>query len=258
MGASPPSLLSLLGGESLLSNPIELYGIIMILAALVIVGLLARTLLKSYRENQNIGTLYFALAFILLIIAAAFLFIEQLFYTNGNITIGDIGGMIATVAVGSSMVLINLFAFHNTFPERVKILGTIVGLLTALYVGTMLWAIPQGPPIKDVINSEIVYLQVWIDILIICTVIPIVLVAPMTFHYFGLKVKSENPSNAKRSYWFAAGFYIFGLGYTGELVPFFPSDISNILRTTYLITRIILYICFTMPDWFKTRIGWTS
>ncbi|MHA1378573.1 MAG: hypothetical protein ACTSRG_09345 [Candidatus Helarchaeota archaeon] len=257
MGASPPNFLSLISEESMLNDPIELFGIIVILIALFLIVIFSRILYKSYKENHDIATLYLIIAFILLVIAAFFLFIEQFAYSMGNISLGDIGGIIATISVGSSMVFVALFAFHNTFPDKVKILGTLVAIGSIIYVGTISWAILQSPPIKDVINNEIIY-TTWINILIYCTVIPIILVAPMTFHYFGYKIRAENKPSSNRSYWFAVAFYIFGAGYIGELAPFFPTFLSNILRVTYLIAAIILYNCFTMPEWFKKRLGMTS
>lgn len=245
--------------ESILSDPLELFGIIIILVALIFVAILSRILLKSYKENKARPTLYFFLAFILLIIAAIFLFIEQFGYSSiGDPNIGDIGGVIATIAVGSSMVFVDLFSFHNTFPGKVKILGTIVGLVTAIYVGTIIWAILTGPPVKDVINSEIVYLETWINILIYCTVIPIIIVAPFTFYYYAYRVRDENKPNSRRSLWLGTGLAIFGAGYIAELAPFFPTILSIPFRVTYLIAAIILYNCFTLPEWFKKRIGWPT
>ncbi len=250
--------LSQISNKSLLSNPIELYGIIVILIALVIVSLLTRVCLKSYKENQNIATLYFALAFVFLIAAAVFLFVEQLGYSSlGKPDIGDIGGIIATIAVGTSMVFIDLFAFQNTFPDKVKLFGIIVAIGSIIYVGTIDWAILTGWPVKDIVNFEIVYYETWINVLIYCTVPPIVLIAPITFYYFAYKAQNENAPSASRSRFFGTGLLIFAIGYIAELAPFFPTVLSNLLRTTYLIAGIMLYIAFTMPDWYKKRIGWT-
>jgi hypothetical protein len=49
------------------------------------------------------------------------------------------------------------------------------------------------------------------------------------------------------------GLSCFGLGYLLTFIPILAISLSFFLATT-----IIMYICFSMPEWFKNRIGWDS
>jgi len=246
-------------GYSILSNPYELIGLILILTGLVLVGILAGVLYKSYRQTKMKPTLYFFLAFVFFIIAAFFLFLEKLSYASmGSMLLGDISMILSMVTVGIAIIFIDLFAFHNTYPDHVRSLGSIIVIITCITFGIRLWGLYVGPPIMDIINFEIVYLDLGVNIILYGTIIPVIVIGPLTFYYFSIKSYKENKPNSIRSFWFGTGLLCFGVGYIAEVAPFFPTEFSILFRSTYIISAIILYICFTMPDWFKDKIGWTE
>ncbi|MHA1301452.1 MAG: hypothetical protein ACTSO9_18680 [Candidatus Helarchaeota archaeon] len=253
MGASPLYHLEFLGnkllGYSILDNPMEVIGLGILMVMLVFVSILSVKLYKSYKETKMLSTLYFFLAFFFFIIAAFFLILEKFSYsTLGNVTLGDIGGVIALNFSGVAIICMNLFAINNTYPERIKIYGTIISVVTEIYTWVLCWAILTGPPIKDIINYEIIYGEIWIDILIYVTAIPVLLIAPLTFLYFAYKTKAESPANSRRSKWFGIGIIFFDIAYILEIAPFFPSVLSIPFRSFFIISVVILYICFT-KDW---------
>ena len=73
-----------------------------------------------------------------------------------------------------------------------------------------------------------------------------------------IRVKEENPPASNRASWFGNAFLVYAIGQVVEFAPFFPTEFSVPLRITYVIAALIFYICFTMPEWFKKRIGWES
>ena len=120
--------------------------------------------------------------------------------------------------------------------------------ITTIYVEVLCWAILSGPPIMDVVNYEIVYNEMWINILIYCTAPTGLFFAPATFYYFGIKSREESRANSNRSIWFGTGVVFFDIAYILEVAPFFPSELSIPFRSFFLVAAIIMYFCFT-KEW---------
>ena len=91
--------------------------------------------------------------------------------------------------------------------------------------------------------------------------IPLGLMSPIMFFYFSVQSASLNKANAMRSFWMGVALSAFFMGYILEVMAI-ASPIVDILliiaRCLMLFAALLLYICFSMPDWFKTRIGWTE
>ena len=246
-------------GYSVLKNPLELIGLGIIVMALIMVAILAQQMLKSYRETKMTATLYWALAFLFLLIAVIFLIIEKVcFSTLGNQGFGRLMAVIALMTSGVAIVCFDLFAFHTTYPEKVPFLGTLVSILAAIYAGSLIYAIISGSAdLARVEHYELVYSPT-IDIIVYCTLLPIILLAPIIFFYYSGRMKEENPPNSKRSSWIGTGMLFFAIGYVAEVAPFMPSEFSIPMRIFFVLAAFVLWICFSMPDWFKNRIGWTD
>ncbi|MHA1301453.1 MAG: hypothetical protein ACTSO9_18685 [Candidatus Helarchaeota archaeon] len=245
-----------LAGYSILKNPWELIGLAIILIAMIIVAFLAQQMFKSYNETKMKATLYWALAFFFLLIAVIFLIIEKVSYsTLGNANLGDLMAILALITSGTAIVCFDIFSFHTTYPERVTILTIFVSILAAIYVGSLCFAIIQGYPWADVQSYELVY-NPMIDIIVYCTLMPIILIAPIIFFYYASRMHEENPPNSRRSNWIGIGLLCFATGYIAEVAPFMPPTFSIPFRIFFVLAGYILWICFSMPDWFKSRIGW--
>ncbi|MHA1378357.1 MAG: hypothetical protein ACTSRG_08235 [Candidatus Helarchaeota archaeon] len=247
-----------IAGYSVLKNPWELIGLGIILVAMIIVAFLAQQMFKNYKETKMIATLYWALAFFFLLVAVVFLIIEKVSYsTLGNADLGDLMAILALITSGAAIVFFDIFSFHTTYPERVKVLTSFVSILATIYVGSLVYAIISGYPLADVKAYELVY-NPFIDIIVYCTLLPIILIAPIIFFYYASRMREESPPNSKRSNWIGTGLLFFAIGYIAEVAPFLPTEFSIPFRIFFVLAGYTLWVCFSMPDWFKNRIGWTE
>ena len=243
-------------GKSILQNPMELFGLGLLLIAFVVLILLLIPVYKSYKQSEQRSTLYFFLAIFCNLIGAVFLIGEKFSYSSiGDVALGDIFSVFALNVAGVGILFLVLFAFENSYPERVPLFGTIVGIVLFTYTWTLCWAILTGPPVMDIVNFEIEYKEFWINILIYVTAIPIMLIAPITFFIFAKKTRTENSQASKRAFWFGMGTLFYAIGYTVEIAPFFPTVLSIPLRSFLTGAAILLYLTFTLPEWFKKATG---
>lgn len=243
---------------SILNEPMELIGLIILSITAVIVIAMINYLNKSYKETKAVETLLFYVAIILLLAALVTLTLEKFSYsTLGLPKLGDILAWVAFIPSGAAVVCADAFSFRTTFPNHVRIFTSFVILLVAIYISVLTWAINQGPPVSNVIDFEVVYSQL-ITLIVYATLIPIVMIGPVIFFYFAYKVRSENKPNSNRSFWFGLGFTCFALGYVNEVSPAFPVELAAPFRLFFLASAILFYTCFKMPSWFKKRTGWTE
>ncbi|NVM01326.1 MAG: hypothetical protein HWN67_03260 [Candidatus Helarchaeota archaeon] len=242
---------------SILKNPLELFGLGIIIVAMIIVAFLAYQMFNSYRETKMAATLYWALAFGFLLIAVIFLIIEKVSYsTLGNRSLGDTMAIFALIFSGAAIVCFDIFSFHTTYPDRVKILTVIVSLIAAIYVGILVYSIILSYPHADVVNYELVY-EPKTYIIVYCTLLPIILIAPSIFFYYSSKMRDNNPPNSIRARWMGIGLLFFAIGYITEVAPFL-GELAIPFRIFFVLAGITLWICFRMPEWFKSKIGWTE
>ncbi|MFX0136059.1 MAG: hypothetical protein ACFFDN_20630 [Candidatus Hodarchaeota archaeon] len=244
-----------LAGYSVLKNPLELFGLGIIIVAMIIVTILAFQMFRNYRETKMVATLYWALAFGFLLIAVIFLIIEKVSYsTLGNRSLGDTMAIFALIFSGAAIVCFDIFSFHTTYPDNVKILTLFVSIIAAIYVGVLIYSIILGYPHADVVNYELVY-EASTDIIVYCSLLPIILLAPLIFFYYSSKMRENNPPNSIRARWMGIGLLFFAIGYITEVAPFL-GILAIPFRIFFLLAGIVLWICFSMPDWFKQKIGW--
>ena len=250
---------------------IDIIGLLIIIVTMVVIILNVKVLLNSYKETKNISTLYFAFVFIFFIGAIVFLLVEKvtltLHDTNGTILMAILGGWSAILALifsGCSIVTINLFAFHNTFPERKKILVPIIGILATIYVFLLCYSIftsmHMGGVLAEIVLGEITYNN-YISMWSFLALIPCAISGPVVFFYFSGMTRETNAPNSKRSFWMGFAITLFFIGYVIEVVPIQHPIIAYLSipgRLCFLLAAYILNVCFSMPEWFKNRIGWTE
>lgn len=252
-----------MSGSSILSNPLESIGLLFLIVALIIGIFTLKEIYKKYKKTEDINTLTFFLAGVSLFLSTTFLNISILCYSYfGLLDLGNIMEISATVCTGFTGSLIDIFAIRFTYPTRVKIFSILASVGALIYVGISSWAIIQGIPFSYFINFNnfrINFDQTFhpiIALIIYCVLIPILTIPPILFFFFGTKIRENDRARSNLSLWFGVGLSIASITIFNEIAPVFWGELANPLRILSPIWVIIIYVCFTMPDWFKHRIGW--
>ncbi|NHI91868.1 MAG: hypothetical protein EAX96_05155 [Candidatus Lokiarchaeota archaeon] len=245
-----------------MQNPLEFvgYGIIILIVIFVILNI--RVLLQKYKHTENKNTLVFTFAFIMFLGAIVTLLIQTLTLELDEF-IGRMMAILALIFSGTAIVLINYFSFNNTFPEKKVGLTIIISLVAVIYVSILTHANINGlygGNLSDIIAGEVAYDPTISLISFIC-LIPLGLISPIMFFYFSVQSASLNKANSLRSFWMGVAISAFFSGYILEVMAI-ASPIVDILlifgRILMFVAALILYICFSMPDWFKNKIGWVE
>ncbi|MFX1450756.1 MAG: hypothetical protein ACFFCM_07940 [Promethearchaeota archaeon] len=245
-------------GVSILDNPMEVFGLIIVIILEVVIALLIYRAFTSYRETKMFSTMLWLLAFSFIFVGVIFLILEKVAYsTLGNIGLGDLMTILALITSGAGIVCFDMFSFHTAYPDYEKGLSVIVSSLAAIYIGALSFAIATGSPNSEIINNEPVY-SLGFDIIAYLTLVPLLAIAPFVFLFFYWRNRDRERGPALRGLWIGIAFLFFAFGYISEAAPYFPADLAIPLRVFHLIAASLLYICLTMPDWFKNRIGWTD
>jgi len=229
------------------------------------------TLIKKYQSSKQKSILYFLLGYLLFLIAGGFLIIEKLgliIYMSNPIKMVELiirlNVIIGMILAGIAVVLINLFAFENVFTEKKLIPIILVASITGFYTSLIIFInvtdyldILELAPIVlgEITYDSIIYL-ILIPSAIICGVF-----APSVLYYFSAKQWKKNNPAAQRSLWLAIAITIFAFGYLIEIGIIVVVNLGIIAffgRLFMLISGILLYICFKMPQWFKDLINWTE
>ena len=101
------------------------------------------------------------------------------------------------------------------------------------------------------------YYPLIIQLIIYITAIPSAIFPPAVFFYFAKKIREENKPQSSFSVLFGIGLVCIAFGYIFGFFVFIPLVILPVItRGLYLSFIIIMYVCFSMPDWFKRRINW--
>ncbi len=241
-------------GVDIYRQPMQVFLLlILLIAGCFLIGIIYE-LNKDYKKRQSTETLLFLIGLIFLIPVIILGIISGLCYSVlGLPDLGILLTIIGMFPVQITYLCVNLFAIRMTFPKRYKVILVILVLLSVITVGSQLWAIDQGPPHFDIINFGIIYsLEVQIvrfTALILAAVFPI-----SVFYYYAAKIREENKPRSNLSLWLGTGILCFVLAFQIPTI----APIFRIIQAFYLPAAIIFYVCFSMPEWFKKRIGWVD
>ncbi|NVM04006.1 MAG: hypothetical protein HWN67_16865 [Candidatus Helarchaeota archaeon] len=241
-------------GRSLFDQPIDLILLGALLVAFVFLIGIIRALYKDYKKTETVETLLFLLGMITLIPANIFGIVTNLCYsTLGMPEIAEIITIINLFPMQFTYLCVNLFAIRMTFPKRYKLILVILLILSVIMIGTVTWAITKGPPYFNVINFAQVY-SLNIQIIRFICLIPVAVIPISVFYYYATKVREENRATSNRSIWLGTGILSFAIA---VIIPTVAVEL-RVFQALYVPAAIIFYVCFSMPDWFKRRIGWTK
>ncbi len=235
-------------------NPAELITLISLLISGIFLAGIIHALYINYMKNKLIETLFFLLGMICLIIASVFAIILRFILLNWGLRgLGDLISVIMGIIVLICIVLVNLFSIRVTFPKKYKNILVILLILSAILVYSGLWAAIQGPPHVRVIDFVVVFSPVFMLIRFFC-LLPFSIIPISLFFYYAKKVRSEQRAHSNRSIWLGLGILCFAT--TILVTTVIPK--LQLIQILFVPAAIIFYVCFSMPDWFKRRIGWTD
>ena len=239
------------GFDTLILNTLQ----IIVMSALLVEAIaFSFVILKKYKLTKNVVNLYFVILFFDLIIAGIILTIEQLsFIVLGNQLLGRTFRALVLIPTTIAGTIINLIAFHLTYTEHKWKLVIPIIVLILIVDYFMAFAIITGEPWSYVNISEIYYSPEIFLILIICD-IPVFFAPIATFFYYSYEARTTDLPNAKRGFFMALGILLFSIPYVFEMIPR-PLIVVVSLRSLYIASITILFICFSMPQWFKDFIG---
>ncbi|MFX0136152.1 MAG: hypothetical protein ACFFDN_21110 [Candidatus Hodarchaeota archaeon] len=235
------------GDPSGLLTPILAFSILGVTALSIV------KLFKKYKETKEKSTLSWAFSLLFIELALTFIIIENISYTVlGQPDFGRIISLIAISCIICVIINLNNFALSMTYPTHKNKLLIIVGVLGIISIFLVIYANILGPPYAEIRGFILTY-DFRISYFILAFVIPNFFIGPIIFFYFASKVREENRPKSNLSLWMGIGLTCFGFGYVSTFIPILAISLSFFLATT-----IIMYICFSMPEWFKSRIGWVS
>ena len=239
-------------GQSIFNQPLELFlTVIYAPLAILLFGIIYE-LYKNYKETEAVETLLFLLGMIVLFPSTVGGLINRLcFATFGSPELGLVISLLLQFPMQFTYLAVNIFAIRVTFPKQYRIALVILLILSVILIGTVTWAILQGPPMAKITNFIVVY-SLEIQIVRFATLVPVAVIPTGVFFYYAGKNWEENRPKSARAAWLGLAILSFAIGvlFTSVSAEF------RLFIIAYLPAAIIFYVCFAMPDWFKRRIGW--
>ncbi len=235
-----------------------IFTFVYLLAGVFLIALLFR-LYKNYKQTESVEILLFFLGLLLLLISNIIFIFRRLTYASlGLWGLGDLLTIILQFPSELGVLLINSFAIRATFPKRSKIVFSSVLTIIVIKWIVESWAIMIGPPLYDVINFDIVY-SLEYSLIRLIFLLPIYIIPPGVFFYSSKVIREESKPKSTRAMWLGIGMLCFAVPFlTVPIAVIIIGYVFRIVEILVVFAPIIFYICFTMPDWFKRRIGWTS
>lgn len=227
--------------------------IIFIIAGAFSIGII-NELYKNYKQRATVETLLFLIGIITLIPSNIFLVLVNLFYWILVLPeIAEICILITLLLTQVTVLCIDLFAIRMTFPKRYKIVLFVLLLLAVINITTQYWATLQGPPYLIFYEYTTIY-SIDIQIIRFITLVPVAVIPISVFYYYAVKIREENRAKSNRSLWLGTGILFFAFA----LLMLSIASVTRIFVILFIPSAIIFYLCFSMPEWFKRRIGWTE
>ena len=231
-------------------------------------------LIKSYRLKKSRAILIFILAFIFaltgsIILAAVSTWVTVLSSQGFQATpitelIGRVGLLSGIALSILGLIFVNIFSFENTFPEKIKILTLIVSISGTIFLIILIFAhVNQmfGGNLVVISGTSPLY-DINIVLLGYVSIFPSTISTPSVFLYFGYKIRSTDIGKANRSYILGTCFLLLNLGFVfgtltfgNEFLFIIMSFISSII---VCLSSILIYLCISLPEWFKIAIKMTD
>ncbi|MFX0133179.1 MAG: hypothetical protein ACFFDN_06000 [Candidatus Hodarchaeota archaeon] len=236
---------------SIFNDPFQLimYGIWFV-DAIFLAGLI-RILYKNYKKTDSVESLLFMIGLLLILTSLVFFNIARFCYESlGSPGLGDLLYIITQFPVIAGSLCFNIFAVRVTFPKRSKIVFSFVLVLGIIFLATITWAVIQGPPYANVVNFDVSF-SLNIVFIRLCSLLPILTIPAAVFFYYAIRIRNEDKPKSTTSLWLGLGIVFFAIAFVVS-----PIAIElRYLQAFVLPAPIIFYICFSMPDWFKRKIG---
>jgi len=235
------------------SEFIQLISVIELFAASLFSIFLALKTYGKYKEKEDNSTLFISLNFFLTGFALISIAIDRILLTTLTNSIpGLIFHNIALYLSLTIIMLLDLFAFEMTYPDKIKILSLIMLILLA--VAGVLLAIyqPHINPFDP--NKEIIYADELL-IFIAPFLFPPILIPIIVFLYFSIAVRKESKPNSLRALTMGIASIIVMIAYLFELMGG-TGLIVIFVRLAFVIYIFLMYISFTLPSWYQKAIGW--
>ncbi len=234
------------------TDPIELISLVTLsVSGILLIGII-HALYTTYKKNKLIETLLFLYAMIFLIIGSVFAILLRFAYRDWGLRgLGDLFTLGMNLFVLTCIVLVNLFSIRVTFPRRYKIVLVILLVLSAIMLYTGLWAAFQGFPYVRVVDF-LVFFTLELTLIRFFCLLPYSIIPIALFFYYANKVREEKRAHSNRSIWLGLGILFFDIAVL--VTGVFPR--LQIIQVLFAPSALIFYVCFSMPEWFKRKIGW--
>ena len=234
--------------------------LVLVVLSVPLLFIVAYFLYRKSQVTKSVTPLNLAKAFFIFGIAEVFLIVEQLIlnlhYSNQT-TITDTGIFeesarilvcLAIFMVAFGLWYLNVFSL-SFLPEKYAKLIYIIGPLA--FVHAILYAIfPYHWYLKDAIWEFAHDVEPWHSPLLIFFYLTPVWLSPLILLFATYKIRNEQKKVLIRSLTIALGLVIGAFGYSVQVVA--PSIISGL---SFFLMPLVIYIGFTMPDFYKKLLG---
>ncbi|MHA1144434.1 MAG: hypothetical protein ACTSRW_06835 [Candidatus Helarchaeota archaeon] len=185
-------------------------------------------------------------------------------------------GDIAIIISSMALIAVLNFAYQIIWPNSIKTLTVITALFASIYVALLLSDfIPiynqeivglfQYSYVQHVGGYELIH-HVFIQMGVLVILVPLMVIVPALFYYFAIKIRKGKSGRSKRSLIMAIALsflttaYLFELVGVNALASVLPQQITLslliVFRLFFIVDALMMYIAFSMPEWFKTAINW--
>ena len=229
---------------------IQIISIVELFIAAAISLILAGFIYKKYRDKPTSGSLIFFLNFILVGAALICVAIDRILLTELiDETMGILFHNIAILISLGVIILLDIFAFQMTYPEQIKKLTALFAvLIVAAGIVLMLNQPTLGAQQEIIYADELLYI-------ILPLLAPPILLPAIVFFYYSVKIRDESRPKSTRSLMMGIASIIVAIGYIFEVMGI-TGLLVIIVRLSFVIYTLLMYIAFIMPTWFQNLIGW--
>jgi len=233
----------------------QIIGLIELLIAAFFAFILSLNTLKKYRQTKATGTIIFSLNFFLTGFTLICITINRILLNEIILDIiystlpGLIFHNIAVILSFGVVVLLDSFAFQMTYSKYTKILTIIVSIILGILAIILLF---NQPTIG--ISGEMVYPDELI-LLILPFLLPPIFIPIVVFAYYSITIKKYSKAKSLRALVMTIAIIVISISYLLELIGII-GIVVVFVRLGFVVYVLLMYIAFTMPQWFKNMIKW--